>query len=176
MMKRFACLFFSCALLLLAFACNDIETIYPETVSSPLPGRFAGLEFFMDTTQSNKFKADAFCKDWEFSSAQVEVWVDGKLKEIRDVDNIFPYLSLSFQRGGLMTAQGMSGKWHYCYNFLMIDVLNSGGSIYWYEVDKVNGSKLILRAEDYPVGGPVVTFRQNPAGTHYFHLFTYVRK
>lgn len=162
---------------LLAIACSEIGTDEVETLSStPLPGRFSGLEYYMDTTQNNQFKADRFCQEWEFVSTQVEVWVDGTLKETRDTDNVFPYLSLSFNLDGAMAAQGMAGTWHYAYNYLMIDVSQTGGSIYWYEVKSLTHNKMVLREEEYKIGGPIVTFRQNPAGTHYFLLFTYVKK
>ena len=162
---------------LFAIACGEVERDFPEVLSSsPLPGHFAGLESFMDTTQKNRFNADKFCQDWEFVSTQIEEWVDGSLTSTQDVDNVFPYRSLSFEPNGRMAAQGMSGKWHYAYNYLMIDVLNSGGSIYWYEVKQLTGSKMVLRGEEYPMGGPIVTFHQDPAGRHIFLSFTYVKK
>ena len=176
-MKKIVSLIAGCVMMLLAFSCSEVEYNFPEVVSSsPLPGHFAGLEFYMDTTQGNRFNPDKFCQDWEFVSTQIEVWTDGKLTETRDVDNVFPYRSLSFRTNGLMSAQEMEGKWHYAYNFLMIDVLYSGGSIYWYEVEELTAKKMVLRAEDYAIGGPIVTFRQDPSGRHYFELFTYVKK
>ena len=174
-MSQFVYTLASCVLISLAFSCSEIDTCLIGS-HSPLPGRFAGLEFYMDTTQDNQFKADRFCQEWEFVSTQVEVWVDGELTETRDADNVFPYLSLSFCPDGAMAAQGMSGTWHYAYNYLMIDVSQTGGSIYWYEVKSLTHNKMVLREEDYRIGGPIVTFRQNPAGMHYFWLFTYEKK
>ena len=173
-MKKIVSLFVGCVMMLLAFACSEIDNNIVS--SSPLPGSFSGLEFFMDTTQSNRFNPDKFCQDWEFVSTQLEVWEDGTLKETRDVDYIFPYRSLSFEKNGLMAAENMKGNWYYAYNFLMIDVSQTGGSIYWYEVEQLTGSKMVLREEDYLVGGPIVTFRQDPSGIHHFELFTYVKK
>ena len=84
---------------LLAIACSEIGTDEVETLSStPLPGRFSGLEYYMDTTQNNQFKADRFCQEWEFFSTQVEVWVDGTLKETRDTDNVCLSRSTSMER------------------------------------------------------------------------------
>ena len=79
-----------CVMVFLALACSEVERDFPEVVStSPLPGHFAGLEFYMDTTQRNRFNPDSFCHDWEFVSTRIEEWVDGSLKETRCLPRIW---------------------------------------------------------------------------------------
>ena len=134
-------------------------------------------ESLIDKSRTNEFDPDLLYGSWEFVSTQVETWIDGKFVSAEDRDNVFPYMSLSFNKSGLFGAEGMTGgKWKYQYNCLFIDLIGHGGSSYYYEVADLSGQKLVLRYEFLSIGGPVVSFFQDPSGTHRFALFTYIRK
>ena len=168
-MKRFSFLVLFGALLLMPLACTALE-------DTDDLGRFSGFSIMVDKSQTNKYSQQAFCHEWKFVSTELEVWEDGRLSEMKEVSNIFPYRNLKFLENGNMSADGMGGVWDYKYNNLMIDVSTSGGSNYLYQVVEVKGGKMVLREEDYYIGGPIVTFLQDPSGKHYFCRYTYVKK
>ena len=171
-MKRFSFLVFIGALLLMPLACTALE-------DTDDLGRFSGFSIMVDKSQTNKDSQQAFCHEWAFSKTQIEVWDDGQLTEIKDVDNVFPYTSFKFKEDWTMVAQEMNGKWLYSYNHLFIDCIGSGGSSYAYQVAELTPFKLVIREEDLPVGGvfrPSWLFFNNPAGRHVFYRFTYTRK
>jgi len=172
-MKKILFLILGAALLLLPMTgCESLEPVPDNDV-----GKFmTWADGLIDKTRHNKHVKLSFCDKWEFEATQVERWVDGKLVETKDVDNIFPYRTLLFKSSGYMEAEGMGGQWEYRYNYLFIDVSKTGGSNYFYEVEKLNTSQMVLREEDYAIGGPIVTFAQDPSGTHYFYRFFYKRK
>ena len=171
-MKRLTFILTACAMLLLPIACNDIVEDTDDL------GRFAVLEVFVDKTQTNKYSQGVFCHEWEYETTQMEIWVDGQLMEIQDNARFRPYTPLELKEDWTMVAQGMNGKWLYSYNHLFIDCLGSGGSNYVYQVAEVTPTKLVLREEDWPVGGPIAPFlfHNNPAGRHAFYRFIYTRK
>ena len=159
------------ALLLLSpiTACVDFE---PAGVTER---EFWG-ETLVDQAQVNKFSPTQLYGEWKFQSTQIEYWEDGHLVKVEDRDNWFPYKDLSIKENGSLGAEGMTGgRWKYQYNCLFIDLLGHGGSSYFYEVSEVSQSKMVLREESYSIGGPVVTFLQDPRGSHIFCRFTYVR-
>lgn len=133
-------------------------------------------ESLVDQTQANKFNPAKLYGDWTFQSTQIEYWEDGQLVRVEDRDNWFPYRDLSIKESGSLGAEGMTGgRWKYQYNYLFIDLIGYGGSSYLYEVAEVSSSKMVLREESYSIGGPIVTFLQDPSGSHIFARFTYVR-
>ena len=170
-MKRLTFFLTACTLLLLLPACSQIVEDTDDL------GRFSVLDVFVDKTQTNQYNQNAFCHDWTFSKTQVEIWIDGKLTEIQDRDKVFPYRTLEFNGDWTMVAEGMKGSWLYSYNHLFIDCIGSGGSNYVYQVVEVSHGKLVIREEDWPVGGPIAPFlyHNNPAGKHLFFRYTYVR-
>ena len=133
-------------------------------------------ETLVDQAQVNKFSPTKLYGEWKFQSTQIEYWEDGHLVKVEDRDNWFPYKDLSIKENGSLGAEGMTGgRWKYQYNCLFIDLSGHGGSSYFYEVSEVSQSKMVLREESYSIGGPVVTFLQDPRGSHIFCRFTYVR-
>ena len=177
-MKKTALFLSLCMTMLFAMACSDINADDPvdTKVDFGLKKNWAFWENLIDKSKTNQYKPDVFCHEWKFVSTELEVWEDGRLSEMKEVSNIFPYRNLKFLENGNMSADGMGGVWDYKYNNLMIDVSTSGGSNYLYQVVEVKGGKMVLREEDYYIGGPIVTFLQDPSGKHYFCRFTYVKQ
>lgn len=165
-------------MMLLPLACSDINADGPvdTKVDTGLMKNWAFWEKLIDKTKTNQYTPIVFCHEWEFVSTELERWEGGQLVEMKKVDNVFPYRKLKILKNGSMSADGMGGVWDYRYNNLMIDVSTSGGSNYLYQVIEVKGGKMILREEEYSIGGPIVTFLQDPMGRHYFCRYTYVKK
>ena len=133
-------------------------------------------ETLVDQTQVNKFNPAKLYGDWTFQSTQIEYWEDGQLVKVEDRDGWYPYKDLSIMESGSLGAEGMKGgRWKYQFNYFLIDLIGCGGSSYLYEVAEVSSSKMVLRQELYSVGGPIVTFLQDPSGSHTFCRYTYVR-
>ena len=168
-MKRINTLLFFAFLLLPVTACNLVDEFGNE-----YEPEFFGLEL-VSKLQQNVYKEADFCHEWEYKGTKTEIWIDGVVTEVRD-GGLIPYNPMKFDADGTMVAQGMAGHWKYEYNHLFIDVSHTGGSNYFYKIDELSGKRMILREEDYPVGGPFKTFDQDPSGKHIFWVMTYERK
>lgn len=178
-MKEFAKFAALSLMVLFAMACGNLNTEEGALETKGDPGLRKNWFFWenkIDKTQTNQYKSGVFCHDWKFVSTEVEIWDEGRLVEMKEVSNIFPYRDLKIQKDGSMSADGMKGIWDYKYNNLMIDVSTSGGSNYLYQVVEVKGGRMILREEEYNIGGPIVTFLQDPLRRHTFCRYTYVKQ
>ena len=171
-MKGFIYSIAAAAIILMSLSCNEILEDQNDL------GRFSVLEVFVDKSQTNQYGQKAFCHKWKYSSTQMETWVDGNMTELKEVDNVFPYMTLDLREDWSMSAQGMKGSWLYSYNHLFIDCLGSGGSNYVYQVVDLTSSQLVVRQEEHIIGGPIAPFlfHNNPAGRHVFWRFTYIRE
>lgn len=174
-MKKIAFFLAGCLMLLSAAACNALDANGDSPEDNFDLGRFSVFENWVDKTKTNQFSESAFCRDWQHTATRIETWVDGQLTEDREITNCYPYRAMTFRKDDSMRADGMEGWWLYHYNCLFIDVSQSGGSNYVYQVKELTSNKMVLKAEDYPCGIPFVPFHQNPAGKHQFFVFTFVK-
>ena len=175
-MKQSAFFLACCVMLLSTAACNLLDADGDSSEDNFDLGRFSVFDNWVDKTKTNQFSESAFCRDWQHTTTRLEIWEDGQLKEDRELTNCYPYRSMTFRKDESMRADGMEGWWLYHYNCLFIDVSQSGGSNYVYQVKELTSDKMVLKEEDYPCGIPFIPYCQNPAGEHRFFVFTFVKK
>ena len=138
----------------------------------PNLGEFQAFEVLMDMSQKNKYNESRFYGDWVLSKVTLEKYQDGVLESTEDDHGFWDKDRRSFRKGHIMYHHdGLQGSWLYSHNWLLWK--QHDGGYYGYEVSSVKSGVLVLKYEDFPVGGHFLPYNKDKSGEHYFRIMEY---
>ena len=131
--------------------------------------QFKDVSSFVDQSLDNQFDETLFCKDWYLSAVWYETYVDGELVSSRR-DGDWGKSNVIMRKDHYMFFGRSTGYWLYAHNHLMWKYT---GNFIANEVVDLTDSKMVLRHEDYPLGGVCTPSFKDKSGKHCFYVFEY---
>lgn len=162
---------------LCVLACTPKASEEKEYPNPPL-GEFMSLGGDIDKSRNNKYDDSLFMREWVFSSAIMEEYKDGELKNVEDVTEIVGTKGISFYHDytlSLTTSNNTEiwGKWLYTHNYILY---STQYCYYVWEVVSVGPYHLILKEEIHPAGISYRPFFKDPSQPCDFLIYDYVTK